>query len=1608
MDVRPSRRQVLKAGGLALGATALSGTGLPAPASAAEPPVSASAAEAPGPGAGHLDYRFRDDTADAAARLNDLVRRLTLEEKIAIATGNAPDGVPRLGLNAGRVAGYEGLHGVQGGGKATVFPSPLGGSQSWHPQLFHDLGNVIAREALADNGGIALLAPVMDLLHDPRAGRNYETMGEDAYLSGTLGAAMASGMNQRNSDGYQRLLPILKHFLGYNNEINRLWTNTVMPPRVAREYYVRTFRYPIAAGGAKGVMTSYPLVNGKPMSVNPVLREMLDEWTPDYPGTGHDEFFTINDYGSGSSLWVHSGRYFPDDPDGRAMGSAQGLRNGQMSWSFRDYGDPVSQIYDALARGLLTEERIEAGARRNLATSLRLGDLDHLRIRNPHTAATAVPRASLLAGHAAVAFTAAREQIVLLKNDDQTLPLRGATTRSVVLLGSMAEEVLKDQYTGDWVYAIALRDALANKLGSGNVYFSRAVDQVAIKASNGGYLASANNTDYREPGTAAAADTPVLATGVAAHPDRVTPAETALLFEIYDYGGPDRLLRTPINDRFLQVPHLLAAAAHRGTLINNTSAPGTGSLTTGGTQYVNYQKFRIVPADDGRYGIYHPVAGNGGNNSYGQSAMAYDQDDEDLNNGSYLRLVTSGDQANQIVADTGPGRVGPYRAERHQIGPSITATTFDRGDQDGVVDRLPEEYRFDLQSVRSSDQAIDAALAAAPADAPVLLVVGYEPHLTAREAVDLTSTGLSAQQSRNLDHLTRTRQRDVILIIKTGSPMTIDQRVHDNPRVKAIIEIGHSAQEEGSALVSALFDDGYAVPARGFAPAADRYAPFAAYPAYPGYLGADGTVPGYGPAGRLTATWYRRIADLPGASDDHPPASYRWPRYDEASNDNLGNLNGTIPTGLLTYDIIKGQRTYQYFTGTPLYPFGYGLTYPAFEYSALRVSRIEDGGFTVSGRVTNTGDRRSDEVVQIYARFTGKPSRIAQPVNRLIAFDRLPGLSPGETRAFHFDVDARDTLAVWDVETGRYLVEPGSYQIRAARHAADPGTTATLTVTAATGGTPAARRDLNRLTLAENFDDYSDVADRMADLELVSASNGYHSNTAVLLRQDGAWIVFKDVAVPAGTASLTVRVGSDRSGVLDVYAVPPGAAPETLPGARPVAVFPLTDTRPVPGLPTGLGTGPIAVTGQPYRNRPYPGSPAGQHGLDANGQPYRDAYVTPGWRTTATGVTLAPGRYDVYLRTERRGARIEWLAFGAKPATTSRIEIVPAGPVDSIRASGGTLALAAELTPDTSVSPVTWSVSDPRGKPTPIATIGRDTGVLQATGTGNGLVLVTATSGRGRASRQILVTNQRERDQVTIAGVPKTVDHIILRTGTDFGGTDNIQRLRGGNQQTAIFSGRFGEHPDGYFPSGEYQTLPASALEWRVTGSDGLATGLATVDAGGLVVATGEGDGDVVVTATLRSNPDLVGRRVIRIRNQAAKPGYRMIQAENYDASTARVSAAATWGPGGNEFGLRVPMPAGSAWTYARVDFGPSAPRQVSVRLASDTRDVTIEVWADAATAGAGGTPLATVRAATAGSAVTYATFSAPITAPLRGVHDVILKPAVATHVNWFVFGPPA
>jgi beta-glucosidase len=234
------------------------------------------------------------------------------------------------------------------------------------------------------------------------------------------------------------------------------------------------------------------------------------------------------------------------------------------------------------------------------------------------------------------------------------------------------------------------------------------------------------------------------------------------------------------------------------------------------------------------------------------------------------------------------------------------------------------------------------------------------------------------------------------------------------------------------------------------------------------------------PAGRLTQTWYRSLDSLPPITD---------------------------------YDIIRGKRTYLYYDGEPLFPFGHGLTYAPFRYGNLKLEaeRISVAGtVSVSCDVTNAGSRASDEVVQLYAH--ARHSRVQRPLKELRAFERIT-LAPGETRTVRFDFPATD-LAFWDVTREKWAVESGAYDLMIGRSSAD----LPLRTSIAVDGETIPARDLARPTRAENYDEYRSV--RLADESKIQGN-------AVGAPDGGGWIAFCGTNFSKAAARFHARVSND-------------------------------------------------------------------------------------------------------------------------------------------------------------------------------------------------------------------------------------------------------------------------------------------------------------------------------------------------------------------------------------------------------------------------------------------------------------------------------------------------
>ncbi|MEU1126109.1 glycoside hydrolase family 3 C-terminal domain-containing protein [Streptomyces sp. NPDC005899] len=414
---------------------------------------------------------FRDPQLPFTRRADDLLGRLTLEERIAMLHQFAPP-VERLGVGAFRT-GQEALHGVAWMGPATVFPQAVGLGATWNDELVRRVGEAVGDEVRAkraedDRVGLNVWAPTVNLLRNPLWGRGEEGYSEDPALTSAIAIAYTRGL-RGDDPRYWRTAPVLKHWLAHNNETDRDTASSSVRPRVLHEYDLRAFRDAVRAGAVAGVMPAYNLVNGRPNHVSPLLGQQLRQWTD-------RSLVVCSDAGAPSNL-VDSEHYFDTHEEATAASLKAGVD------SFTDHGQDSSvmtgRIRDALAKGLITEGDIDTAVRRLLEMRFALGEFDPDLDPYARTGDLDTPE------HRALALEAAEQAVVLLKNEDGLLPLEPREDRTVAVVGLLADACKLDWYSGSLLHRSTPLDGLRERYGAGNVVFAEGVDRIRLKCAEG-------------------------------------------------------------------------------------------------------------------------------------------------------------------------------------------------------------------------------------------------------------------------------------------------------------------------------------------------------------------------------------------------------------------------------------------------------------------------------------------------------------------------------------------------------------------------------------------------------------------------------------------------------------------------------------------------------------------------------------------------------------------------------------------------------------------------------------------------------------------------------------------------------------------------------------------------------------------------------------------------------------------------------------------------------------------------------------------------------------------------------------------------------------------
>jgi len=403
-----------------------------------------------------FEYAFQNPDLPEEQRITDLISRLTLEEKIGLiwfAPGNE-----RLGIQYTRIS--EGYHGVAQGGPSnwgkrnptptTQFPQAYGLASTWDPKLIRQVAANQAEEVRYlfqspkyQRSGLVVMAPNADLARDPRWGRTEEVYGEDPFLAGTLAAAFAKGL-AGDDPRYLKATSLVKHFLANSNENGRSSSSSDFDEQLWREYYAKPFEMAIREGGANSMMTAYNAWNGVPCHVHPMLRQIvMGEW-----GLNG----TICTDGGGLTNLVTQHKAYADMAEASAAVIKAGVNH---------FLDSIEGIQPALERGLITEADLDEAIRGRLRLFFRLGLMDPAeRVPYSRIGLEPGPEPWNRAETRELVREVTRKSIVLLKNENQTLPLHSEEINSVAVVGPFANTTLLDWYSGTPPYTVPPRDGI--------------------------------------------------------------------------------------------------------------------------------------------------------------------------------------------------------------------------------------------------------------------------------------------------------------------------------------------------------------------------------------------------------------------------------------------------------------------------------------------------------------------------------------------------------------------------------------------------------------------------------------------------------------------------------------------------------------------------------------------------------------------------------------------------------------------------------------------------------------------------------------------------------------------------------------------------------------------------------------------------------------------------------------------------------------------------------------------------------------------------------------------------------------------------------------------
>jgi len=402
---------------------------------------------------------FRDASQPEAARVKDLLSRLTLEEKVSL-LGYRSKSVDRLSIPAYNWWN-EALHGVARAGEATIFPQAIGMAATFDDRLLKQSSGAISTEARAKYNlstaagrreqymGLTFWSPNINIFRDPRWGRGQETYGEDPFLTATMGSAFIRGL-QGDDPRYLKASACAKHFAVHSGpESNRHTFDAIVDEKDLRETYLYAFKR-LVDSGVESIMCAYNRVNSEPCCSGPTLlhRILREEW--------HFSGHVVTDCGALDDIFLRH-KALP----GPVETAAAAIKAGVDLDCSNVLQDDVLKAVDA---GLLTRQDVDSALAALLRTQIKLGFFDDKSlVPFSNYGADSVHNA----GHIALARAMATQSMVLLKNDNHALPLKTLNSLMIVGPNSFSFDALSGNYHGVSSRMVTFVEGLTAAAGPG-------------------------------------------------------------------------------------------------------------------------------------------------------------------------------------------------------------------------------------------------------------------------------------------------------------------------------------------------------------------------------------------------------------------------------------------------------------------------------------------------------------------------------------------------------------------------------------------------------------------------------------------------------------------------------------------------------------------------------------------------------------------------------------------------------------------------------------------------------------------------------------------------------------------------------------------------------------------------------------------------------------------------------------------------------------------------------------------------------------------------------------------------------------------------------------